>query len=324
MLAYVRPWEAATGKVINMIDYGGGINEVRSQVGSANVKWDVVDMELSNMIAACNEGLLEPADPALMGDGADGTSVSDDIPAQYMHECGYPSVIWSTVMAYSDEAYAEEKPSGIADFFNIEKFPGKRGLQRTPAGLLEWALISDGVDPGDVYSVLSTPQGVQLALDIATPLKPYITWWSSGGQPAEMLASGEVSMSTAWNGRLYSPIVEQGKPIGIIWDHQMVEVEYWTIPKGSPRLENARDFIGFAMQTETMANQTKYISYGPVRKSAQALIDDAMKPHLPTSNLDTAFQVDSEWWAQNMEHLRASFEEWVKPKTDDIDRAVRF
>ena len=60
MLAYVRPWEAATGKVVNMIDYGGGLDEVTSQVESANVKWDVVDMELSYLITACEAGLLEP------------------------------------------------------------------------------------------------------------------------------------------------------------------------------------------------------------------------------------------------------------------------
>ncbi len=324
MLAYVRPWEADTGKVVNMIDYSGSLDGIRSQVGSANVKWDVVDLELSNLIHACESGLLEPADLTLLDDGADGTPVSEDIPQEFMRDCGYPSVIWSTVIAYNTEAFEGNNPSTVKDFFDIETFPGKRALRRSPTGLLEWALMSDGVAASDVYSVLSTPQGVQYAFDIASIIKPHIIWWSGGGEPVELLSTGRATMSTAWNGRLYGPIVDGGQPIEIIWDGQMLEVEFWAIPKGSPRLANAKDFIRFAMQTENMVNQTKHISYGPVRKSAQALIDDAVKPHLPTSNLDNAFQVDSEWWAQNMEHINASFEEWLKPKSDELERQVRF
>lgn len=324
MLAYVRPWEAATGKVVNMIDYGGGLDEVTSQVESANVKWDVVDMELSYLITACEAGLLEPADLSLLADGADGTPVSEDIPQEYMQDCGYPSVIWSTVVGYDQRAFPDEAPSTVADFFDVVKFPGKRGLRRSPMGLLEWALISDGIGPGDVYSVLSTPQGVQYAFEVADKLKPHIVWWSGGSEPAQMLTSGKVSMSTAWNGRLYSAIVEKDAPIGLIWDQHMLEVDFWAIPKGSPRLANAKDFVKFAMETENMANQTKYISYGPVRKSAQALVGDAVKPYLPTSNLDSVFIVDSQWWAQNLEHLTVSFEEWLKPKSDDVERVLRF
>ncbi len=324
MLTYVRPWEAATGKVVNMIDYGGGLDEIKSQVNSANVKWDVVDMELSNLISACAAGLLEPTDASLIEDGADGTPASEDIPQDYMSDCGYPSVTWSTVIAYSDTAFPDEKPASVRDFFDVSKFPGKRGLRRSPTGLLEWALISSGVAPQDVYSVLSTPQGVALAFEIASELKPHIVWWTGGGEPVDLLSTGGAAMSTAWNGRLYSPIVNEGRPISILWDQHMIEVEFWAIPKGSPRLDNAKDFIRFAMQTENMANQTKYISYGPVRESAKPLIDDAVKPYLPTTNIDTAFQVDSQWWAQNMEHISASFEEWLKPKTDELERQVRF
>ena len=323
MLAYVRPWEKITGKAVNMIDYGGGIAEITAQVESANVKWDVVDMELSDLIAACDRGLLRKVEPSLMMFGSDGTPASDDIPADYMQECGYPSVVWSTVIVYNQDAFANA-PSTAADFFNVADYPGKRGVRRTPKGLLEWALMSDGVAASDVYSVLSTPQGVERAFEIASELKPHIVWWSSGGEPAAHLASGLVTMSTAWNGRVYDPIVKDGQPIGIIWDQQMLEVEYWAILEETPRLDNARDFIRFATQTESMALQSRYIPYGPVRKSSEAYLTDDIKPYLPTSHLDGAVRVDSQFWAANMDEIGAVFEEWIKPKTSDIDRAVRF
>ena len=324
MLAYVRPWEASTGKFVNMHDYNGGLAEIKSQVSSANVLWDVVDIELSNLIAACDSGLLEPVDAKLIEAGSDGTSASEDIPEEYRNDCGYPSVTWSTIIAYNDEAFPNEKPATVADFFNVEKFPGKRALRREPRGLLEWALIADGVAPSDLYSVLSTPEGLNRAFEVASLIKPDVVWWSSGSEPAELMTEHNVVMASAWNGRIYGAIVDDGLPLKIIWDGQMVEIEYWAILKGSPRLANAKDFVRFAMRTENLAAQTKYISYGPVRKSSQALISDKVKPYLPTSNLESAVQVDSQWWAENMVNVGELFEEWLKLSAGEVDRAVRF
>ena len=324
MLAYVRPWESSTGKAVNMVDYGGGITEISSQVESMNVKWDVVDMELSDLIAACDQGLLMQVDASLIADGADGTPADEDIPESYMRECGYPSVVWSTIMAFDKDAFPDGAPSSVVDFFNVDDYPGKRGLRRTPRGLLEWALIADGMTPSDVYAVLATPQGVEYAMEIADPLKPHIVWWSSGDEPVEMLTKGTVTMSSVWNGRIYDPIVNDNEPIGLIWDGQMVETEYWAIVAGSPRLDNARDFVRFALLTENMAEQAVHIPYGPVRKSAGAFLQDDIRPYLPTSHLESAVNVDSQFWANNIEWINTVFEEWVTPKTSDIDRAVRF
>ena len=324
MLAYVRPWESSTGKAVNMVDYGGGITEISSQVDSMNVKWDVVDMELSDLIAACDQGLLMQVDASLIADGADGTPADEDIPESYMRECGYPSVVWSTIMAFDKDAFPDGAPSSVGDFFNVKDYPGKRGLRRTPRGLLEWALIADGMTPSDVYAVLATPQGVEYAMEIADPLKPHIVWWSSGDEPIEMLTKGTVTMSTVWNGRIYDPIVNDNEPIGLIWDGQMVETEYWAIVAGSPRLDNARDFVRFALLTENMAEQAVHIPYGPVRKSAGAFLQDDIRPYLPTSHLESAVNVDSQFWANNIEWINTVFEEWVTPKTSEIDRVVRF
>ncbi len=323
MLAYVRPWEAETGKVANMHDYDGSLSPIKAQVSSANVKWDVVDMERSNVIAACQDGYLEPVDSALIKRGADGTPMSEDIPQEYLTECGYPSVVWSTVFAYNDNAFPNEKPSSVADFFNVEKFPGPRAVRREARGLLEWALLADGVAPSDIYSTLSTPEGLERAFGVAESIKSNIVWWSAGHEPVEMLNEGTAVMATAWNGRLYDSIKAE-QPIKIIWDAQMVEIEYWAILKGSPRMANAKDFVRFALQTENMAAQTKYIPYGPVRKSSQKLISDDMIPYLPTSNLESAIQVDSEWWAENMVSVGELFTEWSTPKHSEVAQADRF
>jgi putative spermidine/putrescine transport system substrate-binding protein len=64
--AYHKPWMAKTGKSIVSEDYGGGIAEIKAQVEAGNVTWDVVDVELSDAIRACDEGLLETIDHSIL------------------------------------------------------------------------------------------------------------------------------------------------------------------------------------------------------------------------------------------------------------------
>ncbi len=55
----------------------------------------------------------------------------------------------------------ERKPETIADFFDLETFPGRRGMRRVPAVNLEFALMADGVPRDEVYATLDTPEGGQ-------------------------------------------------------------------------------------------------------------------------------------------------------------------
>ena len=62
MLAYVVPYRREIGEWVAMETYNGGLDEIREQIASANVVWDVVDFELSDLIQGCREGLLEKID----------------------------------------------------------------------------------------------------------------------------------------------------------------------------------------------------------------------------------------------------------------------
>ena len=62
MIAYVQPYREQTNRWVNVEDYDGTLDNIRDQVLSANVKWDLVSMELPHAIAGCEEGLLEPID----------------------------------------------------------------------------------------------------------------------------------------------------------------------------------------------------------------------------------------------------------------------
>jgi putative spermidine/putrescine transport system substrate-binding protein len=317
--AYHKPWMAKTGNSILSEDYNGGLSEIKSQVEAGNVSWDVVDVELSEAVAGCDEGLLEPIDPAQLPVGADGTAAVEDFLPGTLHECAVATIVWSTIFAY-DTSKIATGPTTIGDFFDLEKFPGKRGLRKSPKANLEMALSADGVAAEDIYDVLNTPEGVDRAFAKLETIKGDAVWWEAGAQPPQLLADGEVTMTTAYNGRIFNAVASENKPFGIVWDSQVFDLDLWVIPKGAPNKEAAMDFVKFSTATEQLAAQASWISYGPARKSSAPLVgsfhnnaDLAMGPQMPTTpdNFASAIQNDFEFWADNADELNERFNTWL-------------
>src|SRR5690606_33717692 len=126
----------------------------------------------------------------------------------------------------------------------------RRGMRRVPRGNLEFALIADGVNPAEVYDVLSTPEGVDRAFAKLDTVKKDVVWWEAGSQPPQLLADGEVVMTTAYNGRIFNAAIDEKKPFEIVWDGQVYDVNMFAIPKGTAKLEAALEFIAFATGTQ--------------------------------------------------------------------------
>ena len=317
--AYFKPWMASTGHRILSEDYSGGLSEVKAQVESGHVTWDVIDVEHAEALLGCDEGLLEEIDPALLPAAPDGTLAEEDFFEGTIGDCGIGTVVWSTAYAYN-RARLSPPPATIRDFFDLEKFPGRRGMRKSPKGNLEMALVADGVPPGRVYEVLATPEGIDRAFARLDRIKEQVLWWEVGAQPPQLLVDGEVVMSTAYNGRIFNASVAEGQPLAIVWDAQVLAIEKWAIVKGAPNLELALDFIRFASMSENMAAQASWISYAPVRRSAAALVGSyhadpglEMAPHLPASpdNMKTAIWNDEEFWADHVDELNERFNAWL-------------
>ena len=134
----------------------------------------------------------------------------------------------------------------MADFFDLDKFPGKRGMRRGPKPNLEFALIADGVPAAEVYDVLSTDAGIDRAFAKLDTIKDSVVWWEAGAQPPQLLADGEVVMTTAYNGRIFNAVAAEGKPFTIVWDGQIYDLDLWVIPKGAKNKDLAMDFLSFS------------------------------------------------------------------------------
>jgi len=309
MLAFVTPYREMKNRWVNVEHFNGGLAQIRTQVRSFNVKWDVVEIEIADAIRACNEELLEKIDHAVLG-----KSAVDDFYAEALQECAVGENIYAKMIAYNADQLATEKPSAIADFFDLTRFPGARSLRNSPVVNLEWALMADGVPVDQVYQVLSTDSGVNRAFKVLDRIKENIVWWDDPLQPLRLLRSKKVVMSAAYSGGILDAIKKRNENLGIVWDGQVWDMVVWVIPKGTANLKEAIDFIVFASDPKRMAFQANHIAYAPARKSAMAFIDDRVRKYLPTAkkNAGNALRVDYKWWNTYKQaiEIKARFAQW--------------
>jgi putative spermidine/putrescine transport system substrate-binding protein len=227
-------------------------------------------------------------------------------------ECGAGVLIWSTVFAY-DANVIKDGPKNWAEFWDVKKWPGKRGMRRGSKMTLEIALLADGVAREDVYKVLSTKEGVDRAFKKLDELKPHILWWKAGAEPQQRLAAGDVIMSMAYNAWIYRVNQEEGRNFKIVWDGNNYSMDYWTIVKGSPNVDKAHKFISLSMRPERQAVFFNKIAYGWTAKGTGKDIAPKMLPNLPTAegHLDNALLTNVEFWLENAESLEKRFQVWV-------------
>ena len=316
--AYHERFTAETGIQINLDEFNGGLAQVRAQVETGNVTWDVVDLEGMDTLLGCDEGLLLEIDYDDLPPAPDGTAPAEDFPPDVL-ECGVGLLYYATIYAYNRNLFPDAKPSTMADFFDLEKFPGRRGMRRSPYSNLEFALVADGVPGDQVYAVLSAPEGVERAFRKLDTIKDQVVWWEAGAQPPQMLADGEVLMSTGYNGRIFNAQTLEKQPLTIVWDGQVQGIGYLNILAGAPNADLAKQFIAFGSNTQSAATVASYISYGPVRRSAMELVGKhfeagvEMRPHLPNAPQNTynVVREDVEWWADNLDDMNERFAAWL-------------
>jgi len=324
--AYHTPYMAMNEGVNIITDESAadGVARLRAMAEANNLTWDLLDAEAADALRLCDEGLAMPVDHnAILAMGADGSTATADFGDFIISECFIPQITFSTTFGYRTDMVPEgvDAPTDACAVFDLETYPGRRALNRRPIGNMEWALLCDGVAYDDVYDMLETDEGLTRAFAMLDTIKDQTIWWSASAEPPQLLADGEIFMGSAYNGRLFSAIAEQDQPIGMAWGHQMLDIDGWIIPAGlsEDRLARVLDYLHFATDTQRLADQSRYISYGPTRASSAALVGThetlgiEMAPHMPTdpANMSGAFVSNYLWWADYRDEIDARFQAWL-------------
>ncbi|WP_459206403.1 ABC transporter substrate-binding protein [Pseudomonas sp. MLB6B] len=302
--AYFKPFEQSGAGKIVAGEYNGELSKIKAMVDVGHVSWDVVEVESPELIRGCESGLFERLDPSIIGEA------STFLPGT-VSECGVASYVWSMVLAYNPQKL-KQGPASWADFWDTQRFPGKRGLRKGAKYTLEVALLADGVSREDLYKVLATPEGVNRAFKKLDQIKSSIQWWEAGAQPAQWLVAGDVVMSAAYNGRIASA-QKEGSALSIVWPGSLYDPDHWAIVRGSPNKALAETFIRFASQADAQQAFSTQIPYGPIRQDALAKLPADVQRQLPTApeNLAQAQLVDAEFWVDHGEELEERFNAWA-------------
>ena len=305
---FYKPFEAIHKVKLIAGEYNGEMGRIKVMVDTNSVNWDVVQVEGDDLVRGCEEGLFEPLDQARLG------KPEDFVPGT-LSDCGAGLLVWSMALAYNTSALPVA-PTGWQDFWDIRKFPGKRALRKGPKFTLEAALMADGVPREEIYQVLSTTAGVDRAFRKLDEIKPYIQWWEAGAQPMQFLASNDVVMTTAFNGRIFAA-QQSGANIKPIWNGSIHSIDYWAVPRGSKHKKLAEDFIAFTLRPENQQKHTTQLGYGSVNLHTVPLLDPALASQLNTApeNLARSMAVSSEFWIDHGEELQERFNAWVARKS---------
>lgn len=308
--AMMRPYAAAKSVDVRIAQWDGELTDLK--------KGDVVDMELPQAVDACRRGLLEKIDAAGLPPGSDGSPAKSDFLPGAIGPCWVGSVVYSQLILFRTDA--RKAPAGPADFFDLKKFPGGRGLRQGAKCNLELALLADGVPARDVYKTLATDDGLVRAFARLDTIKRRIVWWSAAGEPIQLLADGRAAMSTALNGDLYNP--KRKTQPGVLRDYQLYEMDVFAIPRTSTRKDIALDFVRYATTSAALAKVASWVPYSPARRSAMPLVGknpdtgEAMQPTMPLrpQDLATAFAIDDAWWLAHGAEINARWQAWLERK----------
>jgi putative spermidine/putrescine transport system substrate-binding protein len=300
---FLHPFTLSTDIPVRHEIWEGGLDTLRAQAKATESRWDIVQLDATELAVGCAEGLLEKFDwPAIGG--------KDHTMPQGVSDCGMGALLTTTVLAWDKDKF-QATPSWT-DFWDVAKHPGKRGLRLGVRGTLEIALLADGVAPGDVYKLLASNDGVDRAFRKLDQLKPYLVWWQTESDAARILSSGDVLMTSAPSGRVATANRVERRNFGLQWTASLQEVQSWAIIKGAAEARQAQQLLWFIGTTAIQARFLRLTGESGLARG----INDGLAPEFaavsPTApaNMNAGMRVDTGFWNDNLGKLRPRFDAW--------------
>jgi putative spermidine/putrescine transport system substrate-binding protein len=296
--AFCEPFAQETGATVvqaGPISYA----KLRAMLESGAPTWDVVDVGLDFFYSGAADKLFDPID----------TSIVDvkRIDPRYRHENGVGDIVWSYNLGYSKSVYTEaNRPRSWADFFDLNKFPGRRMMRDRVTPMLEVALLADGVSPDKVY-----PLDVDRAFKKLDTIKKQSVFWSTNSQSQQLLVDGEANMGVIINGRLFDA-VQKGANLGIEWNQHIRSFDYLIVPKNVKDRALAMALINQSTLPEAQAKVANLMALAPTNPDAFKYIDDKVKPWLTTNPAfaSTGIPLDQAYWQDHLKPLTERWEQW--------------
>ena len=269
-------------------------------VRSGKVTWDLCDSSIGASEVLGRDGMLEPIDYAIVDKGA-------TMPGFAMPWC-YGTSAFSYVLAYDRRATGGAAPRDWADFWDVKKFPGKRTMRRGMQGVLEAALLADGVAREKLY-----PLDVGRALAKLRQIKDVTVFWESGADSERLLRQGEVVMGNIWSTRArWLDETTRGR-ITWTWQDGLLTAGVFNVPKGSPAGKDAMRLLAAMTNPERQVMLLKLLGSGPANPAASALVPPALRRIDPSYAENAAKQIvmQESWDAAHYQAVAPKFRDLI-------------
>ena len=267
---------------------------------------DAVTVSGTEVIVAGRIGMVTPLDWNLI----DRTALAD---VQVTRPNVIGGAAQSMNVCYSLKKWpGDDHPKSWADFWNVEKFPGRRSLRRDAVWTVEAAAKADGVADSEFY-----PIDVDRAFKSLDRIKPHIkTWWTDNSQSQQLMEQEEVDLVHMTNGRATQSILDHQAPFALVWNEATYSGhgEGWIVPAGCPNPVGGMKFLDIVGRAEYQAVFSRLLYYAPQNPNAIALLDDRIARLMPShpDNEKLAHVINFNWWADNQAAVQRRFEQWLQ------------
>ena len=293
-----KAYDEAYGKAflqeagVTVKEDGSGPTEggITAQFKSGKPTWDIVDADPFSAISLGKQGMIEPIDYKIVDKSKFRPGFGWDYAAS--------TYFFSYVIAYDASKFGDKAPTGMADFFDVKKFPGKRSLYKWGAGMWEAALLGDGVAPEKLY-----PLDLKRAHDKLAAFKEnVVSYWGGGAESQQVLLSGDASMALIWSTRASLIEKDSNGQIKFIWDQGLISPGAMAVIKNNPGgKDTAMKFIASAQDPKKQLVMFDLLGQGPANPAADALIPADKRRINPVdpANMSKQVALDMNWYSEN-------------------------
>lgn len=272
----------------------GGFAKMAAQAKSGVITNVTSDGATGDMYRLKAEGLIEPIDWAKVN--------PDPMFDEAKNPYGFGQSYYSTIMAWRSDAKA---PANFVDFFDTDRFPGKRALADYPDYTLAFAAMGDGATVEEVQ------KGIDLdrAFKTLRRIKKDVIWWQSGAQPAQLLKDNEAQYAIAWSGRV---VGQEG--VSSTFNQGMLDISWFVAAKGMS--DEQRDLLYTWFHELTVAEKqlcmVKLIPYPGPSPKLEGMVDPATAKMFPTyaDNKKVEWLINGQWWFDHAAEIEKRWNEF--------------
>ncbi len=273
--------------------------KIKAMVESGKITWDVMDTGTA-VVQLGEEGFLEEIDYSIV----DKSKVFEGFAYKY----AIANYLFSYVLDYDKVALKDNEPKTWADFWNLKDFPGKRALRKGVEGMLEIALMADGVPIDKLY-----PIDEKRAFAKLREIKKDCFFWANGAESQQMLREGEVTMGVMWSTRVNALKQDTDGRCVWTWNQGLLCPGVWAVPKGNPAGKDAFRFIAWAQDPQRQIELFKMMNGSPANPAAAALMPPELVPLDPghPDNAKLQAKMDAEWYGKNQIRLNDQYLDFI-------------